>query len=89
MTDDEKDWWKVLEDNWDDIKDIAYRVYKKPEKLIDKMIKSKTQKNGPAMTSYLNDIWYDAPNEPIIHTWKGWNTLCDLCFEDYILYEGK
>ena len=35
----------------------------------------------------LHQAWSDAPDRPWIHSIPGWHVLCDLCSEDYVLYE--
>ena len=34
-----------------------------------------------------HQAWADAPDMPWIHAIPGWHVLCDLCSEDYVLYE--
>ena len=36
----------------------------------------------------LHQAWADAPDRPWIHSIPGWNALCYLCSEDYVIYEG-
>ena len=42
-----------------------------------------------SIASILHQAWSDAPDRPWIHSIPGWNALCDLCSEDYVLYEGQ
>ena len=55
--------------------------------------------NAEEFTLFLNErsssiapifhqAWADAPDRPWIHSIPGWHALCDLCSEDYVLYEG-
>ena len=41
-----------------------------------------------SIASILHQAWSDAPDKPSIHSIPGWHVLCDLCSEDYVLYEG-
>ena len=54
--------------------------------------------NAEEFTIFLNErsnsiapifhqAWADAPDRPWIHSLLGWNALCDLCSEDYVLDE--
>ena len=40
-----------------------------------------------SIASVLHQAWSDAPDKPWIHSIPGWHVLCDLCSEDYVLYE--
>jgi len=33
------------------------------------------------LVSYLNEIWWAAPDHQDIHGWPHWGQLCDLCSE--------
>ena len=41
-----------------------------------------------SIASIFHQAWSDAPDRPWIHSIPGWNALCDLCSEDYILDEA-
>ena len=40
-----------------------------------------------SIASVLPRVWSDAPDRPWLHSIPGWDVLCDLCSEDYVLYE--
>ena len=40
-----------------------------------------------SIASVLPRVWSDAPDRLWIHSIPGWDVLCDLCSEDYVLYE--
>ena len=40
-----------------------------------------------SIASIFHQAWSDAPDRPWIHSIPGWNALCDLCSEDYVLDE--
>ena len=42
-----------------------------------------------SIASILHQAWSDAPDSPWIHSIPGWNVLCDLCSEDYVLDETE
>lgn len=43
------------------------------------------KKNTNFTIWFLHAIWLKAPDAPIIHTWEGWDTICDLCSESYLV----
>ena len=42
-----------------------------------------------SIASIFHQAWADAPDKPWIHSIPGWHVLCDLCSEDYVLYEDE
>jgi len=37
---------------------------------------------------WLQKLWEAAPDAPVIHTWEGWHSLCDLCSEKWVFEEN-
>ena len=56
------------------------------EKTAVYLTKLKESKNIE-LDNWLQKTWASAPDNGSIHLNKGWEVLCDLCSENYVLYE--
>jgi len=95
------DWWNIVNKNWDNILNMAadqldmkYIAYEQPgdpnSKILDRtilqdMIYRKVKKD-PNLARYFNAIWHLA-SEKYAYSKPGWGHLCDLCSEEYVLYD--
>ena len=39
------------------------------------------------LASLFQDAWYHAPDTPLLHKIPGWLLMCDLCSEEYMLFD--
>lgn len=97
----EKDWWDAVNSKWDyllniigdqmDLGSPAYEVPGKCESLmtgrtiLQELIFLKQTENTK-IARYFNGAWGLASEK---YAWSvpGWGLLCDLCSEEYVLYE--
>lgn len=56
--------------------------------MIDVIHDYKDHRN-PALARYFQATWMTAPDDPEIHHIPGWGVLCDLCSEEYVLYDEE
>lgn len=66
--------------------DVVLKNSDKP--LMVNIVKMKLERN-PKLASIFQLTWASAPNNRHIHDNVGWSIFCDLCSEDYLLYEGE
>lgn len=82
-----KDWLKVAKALNDSgrLDQIYTNIYRQT---LDPALNPITQ-NDPWYTihEFLEKLWFDAPDEPYIHGWRGWSDLCDLCSEVWVFKE--
>ena len=89
------DWWKWLENGWDTLilimerylpmdnfEDIHGEIL--PHSLREEIFKFKKE-HDRELARYLSAAWHIAPDSPIIHSIPGWDLLCDLLAEEYVL----
>jgi hypothetical protein len=77
------EWWKSLNDNWQDISNIISRFAVKTRMQAEEF---KTNKDVH-LVGILNTAWFNAPDSPRIHGIPGWGVLCDLCSQEHVLHE--
>lgn len=89
------DWWRVLEDNWDNILVLMSRflgannlppVDLGSPKLtnLEAMIYAKKQRDETTLLHFLFGIWDEAPDNPGIHDYPSWDAICDLQSEAWV-----
>jgi hypothetical protein len=49
--------------------------------VFDDLEKKKDHEN---LALIMNSIWFDAPDNPSIHSWPSWGRFCDLLSEVYV-----
>jgi hypothetical protein len=81
------DWWKLYEQNIDNTMGYQQMIYDIPEATKDQMLQWLHKRDWQAATKFLDQVWIDAPDSPVIHTWPGWHDLCDLCSESWVFHE--
>jgi len=92
------EWWNLVYENWPDLLGILnlyvgmndnedingnITLCKRSEE-VERMRHSKDVR----LASYFTRAWGNAPDKSFIHNIPGWNLLCDLCSEDYVLFDG-
>lgn len=92
-----EEWWQLLEENWEAILDIFYQFLPMHECCnynnnitvitLSRTIDRLKQDRNPDIARYLNRAWGAAPDNISIHSIPGWGKLCDLCSEEYCLYD--
>ena len=96
------DWWTLLESNWDnilniasdqlDVNSLAFEIPGNPESkmtgrnVLQEMNHLKIIKDSN-ISRYLNAIWGLASDAYARENRRGWKIICDLCSEEYVLYE--
>lgn len=77
------DWWNLAEKYKKELKSICYRfAYSvKDSIIIDKYIQEKNRN----LARVLSEAWDKAPDNSSLHQIPGWNILCNLLSEEYVL----
>lgn len=94
------EYWAIVDYYWDDINhilNIYLNTYARfwidntllPTTLGEYITTLKETRN-PRLCRVLHSAWWNCPEEKSHEAdHKGWNVLCDLCSEEYVLYEPK
>lgn len=81
-----EEYWQLVDTHWEDLYDILFRF-------LDKNELSKADYLRLNMDSEISRLfqhaWENAPDNKSIHFIPGWNVLCNLCSESYVLYEEE
>ncbi len=95
----QSEWWNALDKNWEEIKTIIYHFLPVNEKrnfhneddslTMAEVIEQLKQNKQAEVAIYLNETWAVAPDNPEIHEFPKWLTLCELCSESHYLYEEE
>jgi hypothetical protein len=72
-------WWILFEDNIDNILACANKT--NVDVTENDLVKWNEEEDDDAAYCILDKIWEAAPDDPVIHTWPGWNNICNLCSE--------
>jgi uncharacterized protein YozE (UPF0346 family) len=81
-----EEWIQVFETWWDpELLNLVKKYSDKHFVTISKYLRE--HKDYTAMINVLNTIWCKAPDGITIHSDPGWNVLCDLCSESYLMEE--
>lgn len=99
----EKEWWEIVNHWWDQIVDMAsdqldlsspaFQTPGKPEspmtgRTVMEEMNSLKQNQDPKLARYFNAVWGLA-SDAYAYSKPGWTQLCDLCSEEYVLYENQ
>jgi hypothetical protein len=94
-----EEWWQMLDENWPDLLDILYRwIGMDDRENVDGKITNEARaveiermrkEHNPAIVRYLSAAWCNAPDVMGLHSIPGWNMLCDLCSEEYLLHDER
>lgn len=92
-----EDWWTTVEDHWDDLQNILKQFLPTEEyqdvegnitsKPMFEIISNLKKKQDADIARYLVAAWAAAPDTYQIHKIPGWSVLCDLCSEEWCLYD--
>lgn len=94
------EWWANLEKHWDDLYEICFMFLPTYENLDwekkvtetslgQNILLAKKARDGHALARYFNAAWWNAPDDRSIHSIPSWGVLCDLCSEEWCLYEDE
>lgn len=99
----EQDWWNLVDYQWDNLLvmagdqlDLNHDAYEDPgnpeskmtgRRVLEEMVYLKKQKD-PKLARYFNAIWGLA-SDSYAYSVPGWSDLCDLCSEEWALYESE
>lgn len=94
-----QEYWQIVDDNWNDIKHIlnlylptfqAQWIDKTTLSIsLGEYIEELKNAQNPRLVRVFNAAWFAAPDDIGIWSHKSWGILCDLCSEEYVLYEPK
>lgn len=94
------EWVEVLETNWPDLEKIIEKyidpksltssvpllIARKPVRAVrDDIDHAWKDCDWQRLKIYLQEAWWRAPDEPTIHNETGWDVLCELLTEDWVL----
>lgn len=94
------DWWRVLEDNWEDVYDFVCNHSSKrlsklepeldpEERPFSKAAEAwKKERKYEPFVRLFNNAWWKAP-EYTCRDHPGWMPICTLCSEEYVLYHEE
>ena len=90
-----KEWWDILNSEWVNILSILHKFIGMNDRenidgeitLEPRSIEIETMKKerDPRLVRYLSAAWQNAPDVMGLHEIPGWNVLCDLLSEQYII----
>lgn len=81
-----EEWWNLVDQHWENLYNILYMYLPKEEVAnADQLRLIKDRK----LSSLFQNAWFNAPDSRSIHSIPSWHVLCDLCSENYVLYEGE
>jgi hypothetical protein len=94
-----QDWWDCVNENWADLLQILYRFLPLHDNLdrdgqilahpvAVKVVKLKENQDDE-LARYFHAAWAAAPDSPGIHRIPCWGVLCDLCSEEYVIWEDR
>jgi hypothetical protein len=81
-----EEYWNVVDKYWEDIYNILFTFL--PKDQLKDADTFRTLKD-PEIARLFNAAWANAPDSPHIHSIPSWHILCDLCSEDFLLYETE
>jgi hypothetical protein len=91
------DWWDTVDKYWFQLREILgmYLPMDKNEDVYGEILQKSLfyhvenlkESKDAELARYFHAAWGAAPDSPRIHRVPGWGKLCDLCSEDYVLYE--
>lgn len=81
-----QEWWDAVDNRWEDLMEIihSYAPDRAQEAAQYKLERS------PDLARVFNSAWFNAPDDRgILYSYAGWGLLCDLCSEEWVLYEDE
>ncbi len=89
------EYWKVVSDYLPELINIVL-MHAPPVELEDEryflqktgaVLADMARNKDPKIVDYFEKTWHSAPDSGEIHAIRGWNILCDLCSESYLIDE--
>jgi hypothetical protein len=80
------EWWSKVDDNWNDLLEIIYDF------ALDRADEATTYmlERNPDLARVFNSAWFNAPDDrAVLYSYPGWGLLCDLCSEEWVLYDDE
>lgn len=94
-----EEYWLVAEKYLEELSQIVYKFYGKnyvtsdgrtaDQAVIKAILKANLRKGPESFVRILNNSWSEAPDSGEIHLIPGWNVLCDLCSESYLVLQEQ
>jgi len=81
-----EDWWNVLNICHKDICKTISIIY---EPFLSVFCRVCQEKDEEAIIKILNEVWWKAPDDPIIFEYPAWDAICDLCSESWVFDENN
>lgn len=79
-----EEYWQIVDAYWANLYNILARFL--PKDQLAQADNLRLNKN-PEIARLFNAAWGNAPDSPSIHSIPSWRVLCDLCSEEYVLYD--
>jgi len=101
MINNKEDWWKLLNDNWENIKEIIFHNLDPSKPTFEEPGNSNSNPTGrflydeleflrqnqdPKMHRYLNVSWCMS-SDAYAYSVASWGQFCDLCSESWVFEE--
>jgi hypothetical protein len=88
-----EEWWRIFDAMRQNgsIEALVGLIYKDSPKGGDTLLHldaASKIRDHASIYQILEAIWADAPDKRHIHGWPNWNSLCDLCSEYPVCFEG-
>lgn len=88
-------WWANVDEYWDDLYSILLSFLPIVDVgadigltiRLDKKVQLLKDNKDIELARYFGMAWARAPDDSSIHNIPSWHVLCDLCSEEYVLYE--
>ena len=97
MINNKSDWWDTVNKYWFQLREILGMYLPMDankdlrgtilQKSLFYHVENLKECKDIELARYFHAAWGAAPDSPSIHFVPGWGKLCDLCSEDYVLYE--
>lgn len=81
-----EEFWQIVNYHWEDLYDIMFRFLHKDELSRADYLRLNMNRE---ISRLFQHAWENAPDSKSIHSIPGWNILCNLCSESYVLYEEE
>jgi len=77
--------------DWEDVYDCNGNLFKtlcptEPPPTLQQHIEELRETKNPKLVRWFNITWLNSPDNSSIWDLPHWETLCDLCSEEYVLY---
>ena len=105
IRENKEEWWELVDENWGQLIGImwAYLPLHTPQKIYEgeerfslysndtmrEVVEKAKNDRDPILARYLSACWEAAPDDRSIHSIPGWDVLCNLLSEEYVLDEEE